>query len=244
MAHDSKEANRARQQRHRDKVRAVTLATIGGEVAAKLQQQVHCIKCSNLTRQHGNPVVCPDCQRVRDEGLRDQNLTETRASTTHAGKIVTGGYTATKAERDLAANERGQHGHSGTYQWNRGSDDKDDGADWKPVKVGRYTGRVGTKDVLQQCAEACVQSDQEQRKGQPRDPKAGMVRVWWEHMRYTLAAATLRKQFPKLSPDKFFYILWESAEGKAAWKRLSAGAPVKDGTQRCESLDDLLHKGV
>jgi hypothetical protein len=230
------ERNRDKQQRHRDKITRLRLQLRGVEVAGKLAQCVKCNLCAELTRQAGTAVVCPACQRVRDEGLAEQKLTETRASTNHAGQIVSGGNNATHVDvmlkdRHMAAD----HGRGVTHGYN------DEG---KAVTKGRYTGRVGQKHILQLGAEGCVQTEQTKRQGAPRDPRTQLMQMWCDHMRYTRELSELRKRLPNASQTKLIKLLMLTDEGKKVWLRLQGGAPADDHTQRNETLDQLLSKGA
>jgi hypothetical protein len=207
MTHDTKEANRARQQRHRDKVRAVTTAATHVRATAKVRATVQCTKCNG-------GVVCSDCARVREEVFAAFSLTVNRATYLNRQRVVTGGYNAKKADAVLATGELAQHG-----------------------KGPRFTGRPGQKDILQVCAEECVQTEQTNRQGAPRDP---LLQLWWDHMQFTRATAVLRKKLPNASPIKIIKLLMLTPEGKRIWRKLQGGAPAADGTQRNETLDDLL----
>ena len=90
MAHDTKEANRARQKRHRDKKRAVTLTATGEGVGRQLQAADHCAKCNDLTRRYHRPMVCPEHARAVEVGLAKLGLGENRATHLNTQKIVSG----------------------------------------------------------------------------------------------------------------------------------------------------------
>jgi hypothetical protein len=228
------EANRQRQQRHRDKQLALRLQLRGGEVTSAFAQCVKCNSCAELTRQAGTAVVCDNCQRERDAGLASFKLTENRASTNHAGKIISGGYNPVKVDTVLAASDGAQHGRSNTHTFN------DEG---KAVTKGRYTGPSGKKHILQVCAEGCVESEQIKRAGKPRNPREQMMQVWWSYMEYSPEAGRLRKQFPTMPPSQLRRLLLLSDAGKKVLRKLETGAPVRDSSPRNETLAALLKKG-
>lgn len=234
MAHDKPETAKARVERWRTKRRAVTLATIGGELSLKLAQCVKCPECAQLTREAGTAVVCPPCQQVRDEGLAKCDLTENRASTTHAGKISTGDKSTEHVALMRATRDRNEHGHSSTYEWHGGSD-KDSRTDWKPQKVGRYTGPIGTNCKVYKEMEAAVQKREQ-------DPNVAADLVWRNAVLKTAAFAEVSKRFPNLSFRQRLKVFALSPVGKATWLAIKSGAAPLNRTVRNESLGELLQK--
>jgi hypothetical protein len=222
------ERNRAKQERHRRRQQGVTFAAKVGRARKRLRVTHQCIKCNG-------GMVCSDCQKEREETLATFKLSINRAAHLARNDAATGGFSATKVDTMLAAHERGRHGRSTTVGYD---------SSYNSFKKQRFTGRVRTSDPLQLCAEASVQQEQEQRQGQRRNPMLSAQLLWRDEMLKSSVAAKLRNQFPNLPFDKFMTVLWVSPEGKGLWKRITSGAPVKDSSPRCETIDELLHKGA
>jgi hypothetical protein len=85
MAHDTKEANRVRQKRHRDKKRAVTDALVSKEAQVRLSAAANCINCTSL----GKP--CAAHEHETNIVLKKLRLGTTRASHFARKKTRTGG---------------------------------------------------------------------------------------------------------------------------------------------------------
>jgi hypothetical protein len=145
VAHDKPEANRLRQQRHRDRKRAVTLAAKDVGAAQTLGVMGQCTKCSGAT-------PCAEHQAERERMLANFKLTLGRGSNLARKEIITGGYSPAKVEKALApTNERTDHGRSTTHGFV--DSDNDQSIPFKQHSQGRYTNRVGTKDQLQLAVE-------------------------------------------------------------------------------------------
>jgi hypothetical protein len=122
-----KERNRAKQQRHRDKINSVTTATTVEGLVAQLNAADHCIKCNELTLRYHRPVVCAEHASVARAVLAKLKLTDGKGSNLDRKKILTG----TNIARVSDARNVG-HGHGGVKH---GFTDKG-----KPIKEGRFTG--------------------------------------------------------------------------------------------------------
>jgi hypothetical protein len=85
MAHDTKEANRQRQKRHRDKKRAVTNALVSRQAQFQLGAAANCIKCASS----GKP--CPEHKHQANIVLKKLRLGTTRGSYFARKKTRTGG---------------------------------------------------------------------------------------------------------------------------------------------------------
>jgi hypothetical protein len=84
MAHDTKEANRARQKRHRDKKRAVTDALVSRQAQGQLSAAANCVKCN----EHGKP--CAEHQRLANSLLKKLGHGVNRGSNFARKKTETG----------------------------------------------------------------------------------------------------------------------------------------------------------
>lgn len=223
MAHDKPETAKARVERWRANRRAVTLATIGGKVAGKLAQCVKCNECSRLTRETGTAVVCSACQKVRDDGLAKFGLTENRAGTTHAGKIISGGNSPRHVDEMLATHERNEHGRSATYQWGRDSDDS--GTDWRPKQAGRFTAREKVRDRLQRSVE--LMTDKTEVQHAVETPYMQKLRKMYAYkLRSCRQYLEFRRTHPDMSHQQTMVALHESDFGKTIWQMLLSGERV------------------
>jgi hypothetical protein len=223
VAHDKPETAKARVERWRANKRAVTLASIGGQVAGKLAQCVKCNECARLTREAGTAVVCPACQKVRDDGLALFGLTENRAGTTHAGKIVSGGNSPTHVDEMLATHERNEHGRSATYQWDRDSDNS--GTDWRPKKVGRYTAGEKVRDRLQRGVEVVTDKTAVQRSAET--PYMRKLRqTYYDRLARSMEYVWYKVKHPRASRQQIIAALIETEFGKTLWQMVIHGERV------------------
>jgi hypothetical protein len=190
MAHDSKKANRLRQQRHRAAHRAVTNAATVEGLSNQLDTANDCIKCSQLTLRYHRPVVCAEHAKVVEVGLAKLGLTDGAGAHLKRNKILTG----TDIARVSDARHIG-HGHGGTRH---GFTDK-----LKPIKSGNFTGRADMlPDVLEVQGIA----------GHGREEFIKTILPWFTELVHHLWD-TLLENNPQLTIDDLFDIVPLEAAG-------------------------------
>jgi hypothetical protein len=207
-----RERNRAKQQRHRDKINSVTLAAKGGEAAAKLSTRVQCTKCNGS-------AVCAECEKVRDEVFETFSLSVNRATHLARNDITTGGYDAAKVDKSLAAGDLRQHGRSTTHSYTRHEDGKDTGS---AVKVGRFTAGKKFTDTLHRLVE--ISTDKKVVDDAMTNTYMENVRkIFARHLRNRMEFHFFVLKHPNLSRQECFDLFRESPLGKTLWEMAVRG---------------------
>lgn len=194
-----KEEHRARQQRFRDKKKAKKHQAMGDAY----RERVACEKCRTA-----NGGTCESCAHMTSKLLNDMGLRINRGAYFARKELVSGGYDATKTDTVVTAAIRGRHGRGVSIGHDR---------DGNLVKQGRYTDRVGTKDVMQVWTEKRL--DMRAR----HSPQDALRKRFLDHMRYTWEFQEQKRLNPKLSVSDLLELAADTPAGRDTWKRFQAG---------------------
>lgn len=194
-----KEEHRARQQRYRDKKKAKKHQAM----ADAYRERVACEKCRTA-----NGGTCESCAYMTNKLLNDMGLRINRGAYFARKELVSGGYDATKTDAVVTAAVRGRHGRGVSIGHDRGGN---------LVKQGRYTDRVGTKDVMQVWTEKRL--DMRAR----HTPQDALRQCYLDRLRWTVEYFEQVRQHPNATKDELLELAADSPVGRAMWKRFQAG---------------------